>query len=138
MATNSNRWADLERGIFSRRCSLSRREHLALQLIRLKTAEEFPIGEDGLTFVLTKGGAGKCVTRAASQRLLPGDIMVLNGASGGKFSAHDKGEFLFWTFSLCFENLLPLFSGNEISLLHNITDSYKAAKIYPAASSLAG
>ncbi len=116
---------------------MSRQEHLALQLIRLKSAEEFPIGDDGLAFVFVKGGTGKCVTRAASQRLLPGDIMVLNGVSGGKFSVHDKGECLFWNFSLCFENLLPLFSGNEISLLHNITESYKAAKIYPAASALA-
>lgn len=116
---------------------MSRQEHMALQLIRLKSAEEFLINDDGLTFVFAKGGVGGCLARTGTQRLLPGDIMVLNGASGGKFSAHNQGEFLFWSFSFCFENLLPLFSGNEISLLHNITESYKTAKIYSANSSLA-
>lgn len=116
---------------------MTRQEYMALQLIRLKSAEEFLINEDGLTFVLAKGGAGICLTRTGTQRLLPGDIMVLNGASGGKFSGPERGEFLFWSFSLCFENLLPLFSGNEISLLHDISESYKAAKIYPASSPLA-
>jgi len=134
---DSTRHRDEERELFRGRCPLNRRDHLALQLVRLKPAEEFAVNEDGLTFVLTKGGAGKCVARSGSHRLLPGDIMVLNGISGGNFSVSDKGEFLFWNFSLCFENLLPLFSGNEISLLHNITESYKAGKIYPADSPLA-
>jgi AraC-like DNA-binding protein len=116
---------------------VNQQEHLSLKLTRLKLAEEFVPNVDGLTFVFAKGGAGKCVIRTSSQRFLPGDILVLNGAAGGKFSVHDKGELLFWSFSLCFENLLPLFSGNEISLLHNITDSYKAAKIYAASSPLA-
>lgn len=116
---------------------MNQREHLQLQLSRLKSGEEFLFNEDGLTFVLAKGGTGKCGTRAATHRLGAGDILVLNGAAGGKLSVQDKGEFLFWNFSVCFENLLPLFSGNEISLLHNITESYKTAKIYPASHPLA-
>ncbi len=63
--------------------------------------------------------------------------MVLNGTSGGKFSVHDKGEFLFWHFSVCFDNLLPLFSGNEITLLHNLTEGFKAGKVLSAKSPLA-
>jgi len=120
-----------------RGCPLIQQEHLALQLIRLKPGEDFVPKADGLAFVFTKGGVGKCVTRAGSQRILAGDILVLNGTAGGKFSVHDKGEFLFWSFSVCFENLLPLFSGNEISLLHNVTDGYKAARVYSASSPLA-
>ena len=117
---------------------MNQQEHLALQLIRLKSAEVFSPNADGLTFIFTKSGVGKCVTRTGSHRLLPGDILVLNGAAGGKFSVHDsKGEFVFSSFSVCFENLLPLFSGNEISLLHNITDSFKAARVYSASSPLA-
>ena len=50
---------------------------------------------------------------------------------------NNKGEFLFWIFSVCFENLLPLFASNEIGMLHNITESFQAAKFYPASSSLA-
>jgi AraC-like DNA-binding protein len=107
-------------------------EHLALKLVRLKVGEEFLPNPEGLTFVFAKGGAGKCATRAVVHSLAAGDILVLNGAAGGKLSVQDKKtEFLFWVFSMCFENLLPLFSGNEVSLLHNITDSYQSAKIYP-------
>lgn len=86
----------------------------------------------GLTFVFAKGGVGKCATLAESHRLAPGEIMILNGSSGGKLSVQDKGEFLFWSFSVCFENLMPLFSGSEISLLHHITESFKSAKTYNA------
>jgi AraC-like DNA-binding protein len=137
LAANSNRQVDLDHELFFRRCLLNQREHMALHLTRLKPAEEFLINDDGLTFVLAKGGAGSCLTRSGTQRLLPGDIMVLNGASGGKFSTLNQSEFVFGSFSLCFENMLPLFFGNEISLLHNITESYKAAKMYPASGSLA-
>jgi AraC-like DNA-binding protein len=112
---------------------IQEQEYLALKLARLKAAEEFTPVHDGLTFVFAKGGTGKCVTQTSTQTLASGDILVLNGSSGGKVSVQDKkSEFLFWNFSLCFENLLPLFSGNEISLLHQITESYQAAKIYPA------
>ena len=113
-------------------------EHLALKLVRLKPADEFSPVHEGLTFLFARGGAGKCVTGSASHTISPGDILVLNGVPGGKLSVQDKkADFLFWNFSVCFENLLPLFSGEEISLLHNITESYQAARIYPASTPLA-
>jgi len=116
---------------------LNKQDHLSLRLTRLKPAEELLQNEDGLTFVFSKGGTGKYASKIASHRLGAGDILVVNGVSGGKFTVYDKGEFVFWSFSLCFEHLLPLFASNEISLLHNITDGFKAAKIYPANSPLA-
>jgi len=93
---------------------------------------------EGLIFLFSKGGIGKFTSKMATHRLLPGDILVFNGADGSKLTAgNNNGEFLFWTFSVCFENLLPLFSGNEISLLHNITEGFKATKMYRASSHLA-
>jgi AraC-like DNA-binding protein len=106
--------------------------HLALQLQRIKAGEDFSTHPEGLTFVFAKGGTGKCVSRSETHRLAPGDILVVNGTVAGKISVQDKGDFLFWNFSVCFENLMPLFGANEISLLHNITEGFKAAKIYPA------
>ena len=103
----------------------------------MKPAEELLQNEEGLTFVFSKGGIGKYGSKIAAHRLGAGDILVVNGISGGKFTVYEKGEFVFWSFSVCFEHLLPLFASNEISLLHNITDSFKAAKIYPANSPLA-
>lgn len=113
-------------------------DHLRLQLARLKGIEELEQKGDDLTFVFCKGGSGKCVSKLATLRLTPGDILILNRAAGSKLLVGDgQGVFLFWSFSVCFENLLPLFAGGEISLLHKITDSYKTGKIYPASSPLA-
>jgi AraC-like DNA-binding protein len=109
-----------------------------LHLARLKGAEELEQRGDDLTFVFCKGGSGKCVSKLATLRLTPGDILVLNRSAGSKLVVGDgQGVFLFWSFSVCFENLLPLFSGSEISLLHQITESYKTGRIYPAISPLA-
>jgi len=116
---------------------LNNQEHLALRLARLKASEETLQNEEGLTFVFSKGGVGKYTSKVANQRLGVGDILVVNGVTGGKFSVFDKGEFVFWSFSLSFEHMLPLFASSEISLLHNITEGFKAAKIYQANSPLA-
>lgn len=115
---------------------MNNQDHLTLRLARLKPSEELLQNEEGLTFIFSKGGVGKYTSKIAAHRLGVGDVLVVNGVSGGKFSVFDKGEFVFWSFSVCFEHLLPLFASNEISLLHNITDSYKTAKIYPAKSPL--
>jgi AraC-like DNA-binding protein len=117
---------------------LNKQDHLSLRLERLKSLEELDQNGEGLVFLFPKGGIGKFTSKMATHRLLPGDILAFNGAAGSKVAVCDnKGEFLFWTFSVCFENLLPLFASDEICLLHNITEGFKAAKIYPACSPLA-
>jgi AraC-like DNA-binding protein len=117
---------------------LNTQEHLALRLMRLKSPEELEQKGEGLFFLFSKGGAGKYVSKTATHSLLPGDVLAFEGTTGSKLVVDDKkGEFLFWAFSVCFENLLPLFAVHEISLLHNITEGFKAAKIYPARSPLA-
>jgi len=117
---------------------LNHQDHLSLRLTRLKPPEDLEQKGEGIVFVFSKGGVGKYVSKMATQRLLPGDILILDGTAGGKLVVSDnKGEFAFWSFSVCFENLLPLFAGNEISLLHTITESFKATKIHPASSPLA-
>lgn len=116
---------------------MNKQDHLSLRLTRLKPSEELLQNEEGLTFLFSKGGTGKYTSKIAAHRLGGGDVLVVNGIAGGKFTVQDKGEFIFWSFSLCFEHLLPLFGSNEISLLHNLTESFKAAKIYPASSPVA-
>jgi AraC-like DNA-binding protein len=120
------------------RCELNKQDHLALRLARLKYPEELDQTGEGLTFLFSKGGTGKFTSKMATHRLMPGDILAFNGSPGSKLALWDKkGEFLFWTFSVCFENLLPLFASHEISLLHSITEGFKATKLYPASSALA-
>jgi AraC-like DNA-binding protein len=121
-----------------RGCILNKQDHLALRLARIKSPEEVEQSGEGLFFLFSKGGTGKFTSKNGIHRLSAGDVLVFNGAAGSKLSVFDnKKEFLYWTFSACFENLLPLFSSNEISLLHNITEGFKATKIYPASSALA-
>ena len=112
-------------------------DYLTLRLVRLKAPEEWINKQDGLCFVFLKGGAGKCLCGPLNQRLAPGDVLVLDGAVGGKLCAPDRGEMVFACFSVCFENLLPLFASNEICLLQAVTDDFKRAKLYPASSPLA-
>jgi AraC-like DNA-binding protein len=117
---------------------MNNQDHLMLRLARLKSSEECEQKGEGLTFVFAKGGTGKYLSKLATYRLSPGDILVFNGSSDSKLAVTDgKGVFLFWVFSLCFENLLPLFAGGEISLLHKITDGYRGGKVYPANTPLA-
>ena len=112
---------------------MNNQDHLVLRLARLKSSEELEQKEECLSFLFSKGGVGRYVSRLATHRLTPGDILVFNGTPGSKLSVFDgKGDFLFWTFSVCFENLLPLFSGEEISLLHQITEGFTAGKVYSA------
>lgn len=112
-------------------------DHLTLRLSRLKAGEEFEQKVEGLTFLFSKGGSGKYRSQLATFQLAPGDLLVFNSAAGSKVAVLDgQAGFLFWTFSVCFENLLPLFAGREISLLHKISDGYKAGKVYPASAPL--
>ena len=120
------------------RCILNKQDHLALRLTRLKASEELEQGGEGLFFLFCKGGIGRFTSKTVTHRLLPGDILIFNGTTSSKLGAFNgKGEFLFWTFSVCFENLLPLFAGHEVSLLHNITEGFKATKVYLASNPLA-
>lgn len=113
-------------------------EHLTLQLARLKSPEEQEQKGDGLIFLFCKGGAGKFTSSLASQRVVPGDVLVFNRAGGGRISVFENApEFLYWSFSVCFEHLLPLFSSAEVSLLHKLTESLKSSKVYPSNNPLA-
>ena len=112
-------------------------DYLTLRLVRLKPPEEWISKQDGLSFVFAKGGVGKCLCGPLNQRLAPGDVLVLDGAVGGKLCAPDRGEMVFACFSVRSEHLFPLFASNEICLLQGVTDDFKQAKLYPASSPLA-
>ncbi len=112
-------------------------EFLTLRLIRLKAPEEWPVAANRLSFVFCKGGAGKYVSGTAIRPLASGDVLVQDGASGGKLCAADRGEMIFWSFSACLEHLFPLLAGTEISLLQDITADLRAARFYPASTPLA-
>ena len=113
--------------------------YLSLHLERLKPAQEWTGKRGQLSFVLPKGGRGSYVAASVTHRLAAGDVLVThaNGALAGKIGVLDGSELVFWCFSVCLENLFPLFAGNEIGLLQSLTDSFQQAKRYPASSPLA-
>ena len=115
-------------------------EHLTLRLVRLKPSEKWTHGANGLSFVFPKGGRGKYVSKAVTQHLVPGDVLVLNGTPEGEggLCADERGEMVFWFFAANFEHLFPLFASNEICLLQNVTEGFKGTKLYGASSPLAG
>jgi AraC-like DNA-binding protein len=113
------------------------RDYLTLRLVRLKRAEEWSDERCGLAFVFPNGGYGKYVSGSVAQRLAPGDVLVTSAASGGKIGVPTAGEMVFWCFSVCLENLFPLFATNEICLLQSVLDGFKDAKFHPASSPLA-
>src|SRR5438105_13303227 len=95
-------------------------DYLTLRLVRLKPSEEWINKGHGLSFVFPRGGAGKYVSGPGGYRLAPGDVLVLNPEVAGNLCAPDRGEVVFWWFSLCFEHRFPLFASNEICLLQNV------------------
>ena len=112
-------------------------DYFALRLVRLKSSEEWSPRIEGLCFVFPKGGMGQCVNGTATQRLAPGDILVWEGGPGGRVTAPKGAEMVFWSFFVRLEHLLPLFAGDEISLLQEVTDNFKGLKLFPASTALA-
>ncbi len=115
-------------------------EYLALRLVRLKPSEKWVHRANGLSFVFPNGGAGKYVCKAVTQRLVPGDVLVLNRTpeGDGELRADERSEMVFWFFRISLEHLFPLFASNEICQLQSVTEGFKRAKLYGASSPLAG
>jgi AraC-like DNA-binding protein len=112
-------------------------DFLCLRLVRLKAPDEWASDTEGLCFVFPKGGAGTYAHDSLSRPLSPGDVFVLNTTARAKLRVPASGELLFWWFSVCFEHLFPLLATKEICLLQAVTENFKTAKVYLAASPLA-
>lgn len=109
-------------------------EYLNLQRVQLKASQEWTLKGAHLTFIFPKGGGGRWVAGVGSERLASGDVLVLNAILGGKICVAGPGEMSFSCFSLHLEHLSPLFESSEICMLQNISDGFKTARLYPAAS----
>jgi AraC-like DNA-binding protein len=112
-------------------------DYFAMRLVRLKSPEEWSSQKEGLCFIFPKGGVGQYVDGSAAQRLVPGDILVWEGSPGGRLCVPKGAEMVFWSFSVRLEHLLPLFDGEEISLLQEVTGHFKGSKLFPASTALA-
>ena len=115
-------------------------DHFKLRLIRLQPSEIWANesrSEDEFTFVFLKGGVAKYVFPNAVHRLAPGNVLVFNKHSVGRLQSDEKSECVFATFSVLFEHLFPIFSSNEIALLHNVMANFKAGRVFSPGSAVA-
>lgn len=119
------------------RGGVNAQDYLSLRLLRLKSAEEKLFDQEGLCFVLLKGGNGMRVAGQSDQRLAPGDMLVVEGAAGVKLCVSKGEEAVFWFFSLRLEHIFTLFDGKEVSLFKRITAGFKSPKLIPASAMLA-
>lgn len=103
----------------------------------MKSSGEWTPKGQGLSFLFAKEGVGKYVSGPVAERLSPGDVLVFDGRQAGKVWALNGGETVFWSFSLCVEDLFPLLAANEISRLKEVAESLKGVKRYPASTPLA-
>jgi AraC-like DNA-binding protein len=112
-------------------------DYLNLRLIRLKSPQEWAIKGPGFSLLFPKGGVGTYDSGVNARQFMPGDVLVVNAARGGKVCVANRGEVVFWCFNLCFEHLYPLFASNEICLFRSVIDGFIEAKLYPASDALA-
>lgn len=105
-------------------------DYLTLGMVRLVGADKWQPEADGFIFAFFRGGTGKLLQDAACYRVTQGDVLLLNGKAGGKIGTSSADELLFSHFSLRIEQMYPLFSVSEISLLRNFADVLQSFKLY--------
>lgn len=113
------------------------KDFFSLRLFQLRAPNEWLPPNDGLCFAFFREGAGQYVSSSLVQRLTPGDILVWDAGSGGKLCPAKGMGADFWSFSVRLEHLIPLFGGNEISMLSQMAQSLKRSKLIAASSALA-
>jgi AraC-like DNA-binding protein len=111
-------------------------EHLTLRLTRLRATEAWSVPAD-LAFLFPKGGTANCMCGRLTQCLAPGDVALLGGKEPWQVSVAERGQLVFWDFTLKLEHLFPLFGCEEIALLQAVVERLKGIRLYPAASALA-
>ena len=110
---------------------------LNLSSLRLKAPDEWNCAGNELWFVFPQGGAGKYVVGSDVRQLLPGSVLVLNAASGGKLCAINAGQITFACFSARLEHLIPLCDAQKMCLLQSVTDGFTVPRLHPSGSELA-
>jgi AraC-like DNA-binding protein len=112
-------------------------DYLSLAAVQLKAREKWVSRSAGLTFIFVNAGGGQCLWPKGQQHLEPGEVLVLNAASGARLTPAMTRTLLFSFFSVTLEHLFPLLSLKEIPLRQGTSDLFKGLTIYPASRALA-
>ncbi len=106
------------------------RTHLSLKMIRLKPQEKWTSAPNQIWFVFPKDGDGQYVSPRVKRALAPGDVLVVDSTCESEVRPSNGSEFVFCCFSVFPEHIFPLFSSNEMSLLRNLAEEFKTARLH--------
>jgi AraC-like DNA-binding protein len=112
-------------------------DYIRLHLDQIRPPERWNRPGSGLAFVFSKSGCGEYVAGANRFRFGPGEILVLNLARGGSLTSQNDRQLTFWYFCVALEHMFPLFAADELCLLPEVVEQFKAGKVYPANSPVA-
>jgi len=113
------------------------KNYLFLRLVRLSHPEEWLSDGDGISFIFPKAGSGTYSSSSAVYPLMPGDVLVVNADARGTVTVSAPGDFVFWSFSVSIEHLLPLFASTELCFVQSLADSFRSPKFYAAPTAVA-
>ncbi|HWQ91653.1 MAG TPA: helix-turn-helix transcriptional regulator [Clostridia bacterium] len=111
-------------------------DYLTLRSTKLQAAETWNTNAQGLLFVFPRDGGGSLGTSSSQTPVSAGDLIIFCGVSGQKLIADSERHLTFSSFSVCFENLYPLFGTNELRLASSLEQSFKKTKFYPRSDTL--
>jgi len=110
-------------------------EYLKLDTVRLKPSRQWQAElRNVLYFVFPQTGNLTHEAGASTERIIEGDILVVQGGADNCLFPADSHETTFRLFSARMEHLFPLFSSEEVGLLQRVMQGYKKMRLYPAAS----
>lgn len=105
-------------------------QHLALQLIQLKSGETRSIACEGLLFLVPRCGEGMCAMGLVKERLSPGELVVVANSSITNIAGDSAEGLQAGWFSVRLEHLYPLFGSAEIVLLHRLARDFQSPRRY--------
>lgn len=110
--------------------------HLKLLKVRLTEKSHWAHSPSGLHFVFPTHGSAACLTPRSSMTICPGDLLVKDGGTVARIIPDTK-TFVFSTFSLSFQHLMPLLTAGEMSSLAQVLERLKAPKVFLATATVA-
>lgn len=97
----------------------------------MRPRAEWKATGEGLVFLFPRRGDAEYVCRKRRERFFAGDVLIFRAAEGGRVCVAER-ELVFLSFSLCLENLYPLFAAKELPFLRQVVAGLQIARRFPA------
>jgi AraC-like DNA-binding protein len=112
-------------------------DYLSLKDVVLNPGEEWTTVGEGLFLVFAQKGEVDFSSGMVTRRLAAGDLLLAYQSGAFLLSLVARSQASLRFFSICAEQLYPLFGSEEIPLLHGVLDRFKSPKLYAASGAVA-